>query len=108
MEQIYSRVTNQPIPEEPTVDVTSQAFYGKGYDDSDRRIPDMTLIQKQLCKYMDFVMVTCTSCLDREISFRTHDNIDATEDSKMCILLCSVPSTFQVGSQKHLLKTFLM
>ena len=59
--QIYCRVTDQPMPEQPTVDVTSQAFYGKGYDDSDRRIPDMTLIQKQLCKSV-YTLYTC--CAD--------------------------------------------
>eukprot|EP00475_Leptophrys_vorax_P032944 TRINITY_DN51435_c0_g1_i2.p1 TRINITY_DN51435_c0_g1~~TRINITY_DN51435_c0_g1_i2.p1 ORF type:complete len:172 (+),score=30.20 TRINITY_DN51435_c0_g1_i2:107-622(+) len=48
MTKIYSKVSNQPEPENPTVDVTSGDFYGKGYDDSDRRIPDMTLIQQQL------------------------------------------------------------
>lgn len=31
-----------------TLDVTSEEFYGKGYDDSDKRIPDMTIITKQL------------------------------------------------------------
>lgn len=31
-----------------TLDVSSEVFYGKGYDDSDRRIPDMTIITKQL------------------------------------------------------------
>lgn len=29
-----------------TMDVTLEDFYGKGYDDSDRRIPDMTIITK--------------------------------------------------------------
>ncbi|KAI5388702.1 hypothetical protein KIW84_074391 [Lathyrus oleraceus] len=31
-----------------TLDVTSKDFNGRGYDDSDRRIPDMTIITKQL------------------------------------------------------------
>lgn len=34
--------------ETPTVDVSSKEFYGEGYDDSDKRIPDMTIINKQL------------------------------------------------------------
>lgn len=33
-----------------TVDVTGQEFYGPGYDDSDKRIPDMTIIKRQLGK----------------------------------------------------------
>ncbi|KAM0939654.1 putative UDP-glucuronate decarboxylase [Dioscorea sansibarensis] len=32
----------------PTIDVSSREFYGEGYDDSDKRIPDMTIISKQL------------------------------------------------------------
>ena len=27
--------------EVPTIDVSSKEFYGEGYDDSDKRIPDM-------------------------------------------------------------------
>lgn len=34
--------------ETPTIDVSSKEFYGEGYDDSDKRIPDMTIINKQL------------------------------------------------------------
>jgi UDP-apiose/xylose synthase len=30
------------------IDVSSSQFYGEGYDDSDKRIPDMTIINKQL------------------------------------------------------------
>jgi hypothetical protein len=37
--------------EVPTTDVSSKVFYGEGYDDSDRRIPDMTIINKQLGKF---------------------------------------------------------
>lgn len=33
-----------------TVDVSSKDFYGVGYDDSDKRIPDMTIINRQLGK----------------------------------------------------------
>lgn len=33
-----------------TVDVSSKDFYGVGYDDSDKRIPDMTIINGQLGK----------------------------------------------------------
>lgn len=34
--------------EQPTIDISSKDFYGVGYDDSDKRIPDMTIINKQL------------------------------------------------------------
>lgn len=33
------------------IDVSSKQFYGEGYDDSDKRIPDMTIINKQLGIY---------------------------------------------------------
>lgn len=46
--QVYCQVSGQDLPKTPTVDVSSQEFYGAGYDDSDKRIPDMTLIHKQL------------------------------------------------------------
>jgi UDP-apiose/xylose synthase len=41
-------VSGNARPEVATVDVTSKEFYGVGYDDSDKRIPDMTIIKKQL------------------------------------------------------------
>lgn len=44
----YNKVTGQNIPDVPTIDVSAQEFYGEGYDDSDKRIPDMTIINKQL------------------------------------------------------------
>lgn len=46
--QVYSKVSGEPPLEVPTVDVTSKEFYGVGYDDSDKRIPDMTIINRQL------------------------------------------------------------
>ncbi|KAF8395325.1 hypothetical protein HHK36_019268 [Tetracentron sinense] len=48
MTEVYSKVSGEPIIEVPTVDVSSKEFYGEGYDDSDKRIPDMTIINKQL------------------------------------------------------------
>ncbi|XP_020592881.1 UDP-D-apiose/UDP-D-xylose synthase 2-like [Phalaenopsis equestris] len=48
MTQVYSKVSGEPPLEVPTIDVTSEEFYGEGYDDSDRRIPDMTIINRQL------------------------------------------------------------
>lgn len=50
MYQVYSKVSGEPQLEEPTVDVSSKQFYGEGYDDSDKRIPDMTIINRQLGK----------------------------------------------------------
>lgn len=50
MYQVYSKVSGEPKLEEPTVDVSSKQFYGEGYDDSDKRIPDMTIINRQLGK----------------------------------------------------------
>ncbi|KAF1882996.1 hypothetical protein Lal_00003178 [Lupinus albus] len=48
MTQVYSKVSGEPSLESPTIDVSSKEFYGEGYDDSDKRIPDMTIINKQL------------------------------------------------------------
>ncbi|KMZ66077.1 Bifunctional polymyxin resistance arnA protein [Zostera marina] len=48
MTEVYSKVSGRKTLDVPTVDVSSQEFYGEGYDDSDKRIPDMTLINKQL------------------------------------------------------------
>lgn len=46
--QVYSKVSGEPPLEVATIDVSSKEFYGEGYDDSDKRIPDMTIINKQL------------------------------------------------------------
>ncbi|KMZ69606.1 Bifunctional polymyxin resistance arnA protein [Zostera marina] len=48
MVKIYGKVSGEKILDVPTIDVTAQEFYGEGYDDSDKRIPDMTIINKQL------------------------------------------------------------
>jgi UDP-apiose/xylose synthase len=48
MTDVYCKVSGQPRPAVATIDVTSQEFYGVGYDDSDKRIPDMTIIKRQL------------------------------------------------------------
>lgn len=48
--QVYSKVSGEPALESPTIDISSKEFYGEGYDDSDRRIPDMTIINRQLGK----------------------------------------------------------
>jgi len=44
-------VSGNKRPEVATIDITSQEFYGVGYDDSDKRIPDMTIIKRQLGKH---------------------------------------------------------
>ncbi|RDX82305.1 UDP-D-apiose/UDP-D-xylose synthase 2, partial [Mucuna pruriens] len=48
MIKAYAKVSGVPASSLSTVNVSSEDFYGKGYDDSDRRIPDMTIITKQL------------------------------------------------------------
>ncbi|KAG5248079.1 UDP-D-APIOSE/UDP-D-XYLOSE SYNTHASE family protein [Salix suchowensis] len=48
MTAVYANVSGEPALEKPTVDVSSKEFYGEGYDDSDKRIPDMTIINRQL------------------------------------------------------------
>ncbi|CAN4116304.1 unnamed protein product [Withania somnifera] len=48
MTQVYSKVSGISPLETPTVDVSSKEFYGEGYDDSDKRVPDMTIINRQL------------------------------------------------------------
>ncbi|KAG6432791.1 hypothetical protein SASPL_104378 [Salvia splendens] len=48
MTQVYSTVSNEPSLSTPTIDISSKEFYGEGYDDSDKRIPDMTIINRQL------------------------------------------------------------
>lgn len=48
LQQVYAKVSGEAALEEPTVDVSSKEFYGEGYDDSDKRIPDMTIINQQL------------------------------------------------------------
>lgn len=42
--------------EVPTIDVSSKEFYGEGYDDSDKRIPDMTIINRQLGIFLSFTL----------------------------------------------------
>ena len=46
--QVYANVSGEVPLDEPMIDVSSSQFYGEGYDDSDKRIPDMTIINKQL------------------------------------------------------------
>lgn len=48
--QVYTKVSGEPSLDTPTVDISSKEFYGEGYDDSDKRIPDMTIINRQLGK----------------------------------------------------------
>ncbi|PPR80703.1 hypothetical protein GOBAR_AA40012 [Gossypium barbadense] len=48
MTKVYAKVSGEPSLESPTIDVSSKEFYGEGYDDSDKRIPDMTIINRQL------------------------------------------------------------
>ncbi|KAH6774731.1 UDP-D-apiose/UDP-D-xylose synthase 1 [Perilla frutescens var. hirtella] len=48
MTQVYAKVSGEPPLDTATIDISSKEFYGEGYDDSDKRIPDMTIINKQL------------------------------------------------------------
>lgn len=50
--KVYSKVSGEDSIETPTIDVSSKEFYGEGYDDSDKRIPDMTIINKQLGTFL--------------------------------------------------------
>ncbi|GER55609.1 UDP-D-apiose/UDP-D-xylose synthase [Striga asiatica] len=45
---VYTKVSGESPVDTPTIDVSSKEFYGEGYDDSDKRIPDMTIINRQL------------------------------------------------------------
>lgn len=66
----------------PTIDVSSKEFYGEGYDDSDKRIPDMTIIKKQLGEFEGehasnflYNMHMCThslACTDANRHSHTH------------------------------------
>uniref|UniRef100_A0A2P2LF45 UDP-D-apiose/UDP-D-xylose synthase 2 n=2 Tax=Rhizophora mucronata TaxID=61149 RepID=A0A2P2LF45_RHIMU len=48
MTEVYSKISGEPPLDVPTIDISSKEFYGEGYDDSDKRIPDMTIINRQL------------------------------------------------------------
>ncbi|KAL6518017.1 UDP-D-apiose/UDP-D-xylose synthase 2 [Orobanche minor] len=48
MTQIYAKVSGEAALDTSTVDVSSKDFYGEEYDDTDKRIPDMTIINRQL------------------------------------------------------------
>lgn len=52
--QVYEKVSGEAALNTPTVDVSSKEFYGEGYDDSDKRIPDMTIINRQLGKELSY------------------------------------------------------
>lgn len=45
--KVYERISDDSS-DLTTIDVSSKDFYGVGYDDSDKRIPDMTIINRQL------------------------------------------------------------
>ena len=46
MINMYSRITGKP--KGTTVSISGEEYYGKGYEDSDLRIPSMRLVQQQL------------------------------------------------------------
>jgi len=49
MREVYAEITGDPsYRNHPMIDVSSADFYGPGYEDCDRRMPDMTQAQTQL------------------------------------------------------------
>ena len=46
MIEMYSRITGKP--KGTTVKISGEEYYGKGYEDSDLRIPSMRLVKQQL------------------------------------------------------------
>ncbi|KAK6936203.1 NAD-dependent epimerase/dehydratase [Dillenia turbinata] len=48
MIKVYAKVSGDDASNLTTMEVRSKDFYGVGYDDSDKRIPDMTIINQQL------------------------------------------------------------
>lgn len=44
MRELFEEKTSRPAP--PTIDVSAEDFYGEGYDDSDRRIPDISRAER--------------------------------------------------------------
>lgn len=49
-QEIYANITNLPLKEvqkqSPIVFINSEIFYGKGYEDCDRRVPDISMINE--------------------------------------------------------------
>ncbi|BFI24630.1 UDP-apiose/xylose synthase [Marchantia polymorpha subsp. ruderalis] len=48
MTDVYCKISGKSKPNMTTVDISSKEFYGEGYEDSDRRIPDMKLVTTEL------------------------------------------------------------
>jgi UDP-apiose/xylose synthase len=49
MRNIYAEITGDATyNEHPIIDVTAEEFYGPGYEDCDRRMPDLTMAQTHL------------------------------------------------------------
>mmetsp|Transcript_1054 Transcript_1054/g.3708 ORF Transcript_1054/g.3708 Transcript_1054/m.3708 type:complete len:420 (+) Transcript_1054:314-1573(+) len=48
MSDVYSDVTGKAKLAEPTIDIPAVEFYGPGYDDCDKRVPDNSLIENQI------------------------------------------------------------
>jgi len=48
--QVYSKVSGEKL-EMPTIDVSLKELYGEGYYECDKRILDMTIINKQFGKF---------------------------------------------------------
>jgi len=48
MIDLYQEITNEPAIVEPLQNVLASEFYGEGYEDSDRRLPDISKAQRLL------------------------------------------------------------
>jgi UDP-apiose/xylose synthase len=48
MREIYAALIGSDSETSPIVSVTAESFYGKGYEDSDRRVPDITKARRLL------------------------------------------------------------
>lgn len=75
--QVYAKVSGEPKLEQPTIDVSSKEFYGVGYDDSDKRIPDMTIINRQLGNCLAYFL---------HLNFTLIDLTQSVSDFLMCYL----------------------
>ncbi|KAL8502310.1 hypothetical protein ACS0TY_021447 [Phlomoides rotata] len=61
MTEVYTNVSREPVLETLAIDISSKEHYGEGYDDSDKRILDMTIINRQLvmlwCKPPSYAII---------------------------------------------------
>lgn len=111
--QVYCQVSGQALPETPTVDVSSRDFYGVGYDDSDKRIPDMTLIHKQLGEQWTWMPdISNPPVIARTIFSYTHSWVSNGprfhSNPAVCVRECNtvLDATHQQRSSYHKKRSF--